>query len=84
MNIKDIEELMKLGDISSLGDTPEHRPEDWMSWKREYTRTLCYRDRGEADVDSIVSESEEEYRDKVRQSSVDYGYLFKDGKWKIL
>ena len=79
-----IEALMRLGDISRLGYTTEHLPKDWASWEREPERTICYRDRGEVDIDSHIAESEEDYRDKVKQSSVNYGYLFKDGRWEII
>lgn len=80
---EDVKRLISLGDISVLGTTLYHSPEDWKNWKREDSHTLCYSDRGDKDIEPIRSSCVGEYIKRSKQSSVNYTYLFRDGRWEI-
>lgn len=71
--------LIALGDLSSLG--PEigqkhdfNNPRPGYEWCRAYGR-----DRGEEDVDAVISKNREEFRS--RDMGGEYFYLWSNGQW---
>lgn len=95
---KKIEELLELGDISSLGDhyDKDISTADWTKFdepdkdkreeliKKSENCTVAYKDRGE-DAPARIDENEEEYISKLGKNWEEYTYLFKedfDGVWK--
>ena len=74
-----VQELMDLGDISSLG--PEiGQKHDFNEQPRDQVNAYG-RDRGESDVSSRISDSEEDFEDLSKESAAEYFYLFRDGQW---
>lgn len=83
-----IQELMGLGNLSSLGEDigerhPFDNPYQWGTVEHEALERQCTfygRDRGEANTDARVCTNLEVYA-KLR---TEYTYLWKDGKWLVL
>jgi hypothetical protein len=77
-----IKKLLDLGDLSGLGKIPEVDETYWDASKFHHNYDLCstYASRGDEDTEAITFNNEEEYLDYY-DLSVDYIYLFKDGKW---
>jgi hypothetical protein len=64
------EELVKLGDMSVLGETE--------------SRTVYYgRDRGEEDTEGVVGDTLEEVWDHMLDHMIEYTYVFDCGKWWV-
>lgn len=80
-DIKTINKLLDLGDLSVLGEKPEHDPKDWDSYSSDYTRCKTYKDRGENNIDArefdFVDDVEEYY------DWSEYHYFFIDGEWYV-
>lgn len=99
-NYKDeakIRELMKLGDISSLGAMPIDNPRAWeplgvmygdKDWEKRmkevHPEDMCdtYKSRGE-DCPARESKNELTYLLLMRDCWGDYAYLFENGKWTV-
>lgn len=63
-----VEALMELGDLSSLGSNLQN--------------TVAYaRDRGEEKVPPVVGKTFDRIRKEIDH---EYAYLFKDGKWHVI
>ena len=79
-NVGIINELMELGDLSSLG---EHLYAAGHTWSApiEGVCVAYGRDRGEKGVESRVFKSIEQYNRNADNSGVNYQYLFEDGMW---
>ena len=86
-NEKVINELLDLGDLSSLGNNPVS---DKQYWKRQsnpfefqYNEEFCiaYRDRGETDVDAKEFNSFDEFKEVFPYLQEEYNYVFMNGKW---
>lgn len=94
-----IRELMKLGDISSLGTEPVSNPDAWKmpqmaSGSFEQLVKLCmdlhpdnmcdtYKTRGE-DCPAKIHRDIKEYQKCSRDGWGEYTYLFKNGTWFVL
>ena len=76
-----INALMELGDLSSLGKTTEHRPEDWKEYYVGTDRCMTYRDRG--DSGEFCNGSKYPSLDYYLKNGdvQEYNYLYKDGTW---
>lgn len=88
---KKIEELLELGDISSLGSfyDEEISKGDWKKFdeldpvkreeliKQAEDCTVAYKDRGE-DVPARIDENEEEFISKLGKCGEEYNYLYKE------
>lgn len=84
-NEETVNQLMKLGDISCLGNKPISKPEYWeeKGYKLNPDYTLAYRDRGESNVNSkIIPLSKYNFNDD--SMFINYMYLFRNGKWYYL
>lgn len=81
-DIEKVEELLSFGDMSYLSS--KINPEGEHSFdKPEDDVTVFYgRDRGETDVDSVVTSMDELHSIKY-SSCIDYLYLFSDGEWSV-
>ena len=73
-----IRSLMKLGDLSSLGEKIG-RKHDFMATGNAGTCTAYGRDRGEKGTEAQLYTDEAEFLKDDRGQ--DYTYLFKEGKW---
>jgi hypothetical protein len=84
-----IRELMKLGNISTLGKIVgkkhpfdlDHLPNGYDIWKKRWGH-MCNaygRDRGEDDNASILCKNLEEFNDL----SEEYNYLWENGRWVV-
>lgn len=96
---KKIEELLELGDISSLGSyyDEEISKADWNKFdmpdrdvfiKKAENCTVAYKDRGE-DCPARIDEDEEEFISKAGKCGEEYMYLFKEDysgvyRWHIM
>lgn len=91
-----IKELMSLGDMSSLGTTTEHDPEDWNRRCAEipkttdyfYVRCEIYKDRGDEDADALVFANKAEFLYEMSYevrgwTDEEYHYIFMDGDWYL-
>lgn len=76
-DVEKINALLDEGDMSSLGR--EIGSKHSFDSKPEGECNFYRRDRGETDVDAIVSENVQEYLNL--ESDQEYSYLFKDGEW---
>lgn len=78
-----VKALMELGDISALGITTEHKPEDWKNWYTENERCVIYRDDGEENTDALEFASLKDYIAWLKGGNLDqeFFYLFDSGKW---
>lgn len=79
--IKDIDELLNLGDLSSLGPIPTSCPEVWDNIPGDYQGCVAYSDRDEDNCDAQTCNDIEVYFDWARNCWADYVYLYKDNKW---
>lgn len=80
-NVGIINELMDLGDLSSLGENVN--PSGPHSF-RNPERGVCIaykRDRGEKNVDGEIYEDLGAFEDAMGDYGCDYQYLFEGGKW---
>ena len=77
-----VEELLSYGDMSYL--TSELHPEGEHSFEKpEQGVTVFYnRDRGETDVDSVVT-TMDEYLSVKYASCIDYQYVYSGGQWWV-
>ena len=80
-DIEKIEELLSFGDMSTL--QPSIHPQGTHTFeKREDGVCLFYnRDRGETNVDAVVSSMDELH--SIYYNSVDYYYLYSGGNWFV-
>ena len=81
-DIEKVKELLSFGDMSYL--TANIHPEGEHSFaKPEDGVTVFYnRDRGESDVDSVIT-TMDEYHSVKYSSCIDYLYLFSGGHWWV-
>ena len=79
-NVGIINELMELGDLSSLGENLYAAGHTWAA-PIEGVCVAYGRDRGEKGVESRVFKSIEQYNRNADNSGVNYQYLFDNGKW---
>lgn len=84
-NEKVINELLDLGDLSSLGNNPVG---DKLYWKNkepfyDFNEEFClaYRDRGETNVDAKEFNSFDEFKQAFPDLQEEYNYVFMNGKW---
>ena len=79
-NVDIINELLKLGNLSTLG---ENLYADGHTWAApiEGVCVAYGRDRGEKGQEDIVFEDLGEFEDSASNSWADYQYLFDNGKW---
>lgn len=81
---EDVEALLELGDISTLGEQPYSDPELWDldKWASGYWKTTkgccTYKGRGDKDVDALIFKK---LSDIAPNYGAEYIYIFKDGKW---
>lgn len=82
---KTIRQLLDLGDLSSLGNTPEANENAWKGYFTHQDPNLCiaYRTRGDKDVDFKTCAGFSKYIEAGNDHGVDYLYLFdtKENKW---
>lgn len=83
-----IDELLDLGDLSVLGETPDTIPEYWTSDDTEVQAKMSsgefcvsYRDRGESNIDAKEYDSERDYYKAANFLWAEYIYLFKNDRW---
>lgn len=84
-----VENLLDLGDLSSLGEKPISKPE---LWDRDYpnyyedSKLYCisYKDRGEKGVDAIYNKSLGEIQSMCYSRYIDYCYIWKNNKWYLI
>lgn len=86
-NEKVINELLDLGDLSSLGNNPVS---DKLYWGRKFDPfnfqnneefCIAYRDRGEDDIDAKEFNSFEDFKQAFPNLQEEYNYVFMNGKW---
>lgn len=79
---ENMEKLLALGDISTLGRKPESDPELW-DFKKEDNSEYCraYKDRNESDIDAATYPNARDYENEL--GDVQFCYLLKDGKWQV-
>ena len=81
---ENLDKLMELGDLSTLGEVPTSDSKGWDDYNYVKRNRCClaYRDRGETDVDSLKFASEEEFKKECAAGfEEECNYLYKDGKW---
>jgi len=79
-----VNKLMQLGNLSQLCEDMCPLPTiDYHTFDNPQSNVcVAYgRDRGEKDQEAIVFEDLGEFEDSVKNSWVDYQYLFEDNKW---
>jgi len=79
-----IEQLMALGDLSSLGEKPVSDPKAWTDHTIDTTKCVAYKDRGEntpAQVHTGLKEYLNDLKDGLQE---EYNYLFYRGIWHEL
>jgi hypothetical protein len=81
-DVEKVEELLSFGDMSYLA--PKITPDGIHNFENpEQGVTVFYsRDRGETDVDSVIT-SMDEYRSVKYSSCIDYLYVFTNGNWWV-
>jgi hypothetical protein len=81
-DIEKVKELLSFGDMSFLA--PKVTPDGIHNFNTpEQGVTVFYgRDRGESDVDSVIT-SMDEYLSVKYSSCIDYQYIFSDGHWLV-
>ena len=81
-DIEKVKELLSFGDMSFLA--PKVTPDGIHNFNNpEQGVTVFYgRDRGESDVDSVIT-SMNEYHSVKYSSCIDYQYIFSDGHWWV-
>jgi hypothetical protein len=83
--VKKIESLLKLGNLSVLGTELGKRHKFDTKWDDEKTKDWCLaygRDRRDKDQEAVISQNEKEFLTLTDDSWGEYAYLFIDGKWK--
>jgi len=83
-NLSVINKLISLGNLSQLCENIDPTPTiDYHTFDNPQSNVcVAYgRDRGEKDQEAIVFEDLGEFEDSVKNSWVDYQYLFDNGKW---
>lgn len=80
-----VDELISLGDVSSLGRKPISAPELWSrdSWTLGGTMTPAYRDRGEIGCEARTYSDDEAYVRAMPDRGAEWAYLFCDGEWLV-
>lgn len=85
-----IDELLDLGDLSSLGNNPMTVSDYWTSddpYVRDqaFSGEFCisYRDRGETNIDAKVYNSSRECYKDARSCWAEFLYLFINNKWFV-
>lgn len=73
-----INELLDLGDMSTLGTKPVATWTDTFQYDED--KCYTYRERGELNVDARTFNSVDEYLDRCQE---DYTYLYKNGRWYV-
>lgn len=76
-NPKSVDKLMKLGDLSILGEIPEDDPNLWQNSENS-NKCRTYKGRGDKDWQSQIYRNPKEAVENVGQS---YNYFYIDGKW---
>lgn len=77
-----IDDLLNLGDLSSLGETAETFPDYWTGDAASSPEfCISYRDRGESNVDAKEYDSERDFYKAADSLWAEYIYLFKNGEW---
>lgn len=85
-----IDQLLELGDLSSLGNNPISSPRLW-SHSAESMRDLlsgefcmAYKDRGEEDVDAKIFENVDDYKKVFSDNiGIEYLYLLEGNDWFV-
>lgn len=77
-NESNLDALMDLGDLSTLGTTPVEDPNGWTSGHDE-TKCITYKSRGETDVDALEFDNIEDFNKNVPEE--EYNYIFQQGEW---
>ena len=83
---EDVEKLLELGDLSSLGNIPVSDPSQWdldmwisdLSKDELSNKCVSYRDRGDKDIEPKTSTS---LKDIIEKYDAEFIYIFKDGRW---
>lgn len=83
---KVINQLMDLGDLSTLGNNPVSDKKYWNSFEYQltgYNEEFCvaYRDRGETNIDAREFNSFDEFKEAFPYIQEEYNYVFMNGKW---
>lgn len=83
-----IDQLMKMGNLSSLGRCPEEDPNGWdlhASINNADSHALCvsYKARGDKGEESYSCANEEGFLEHALHSDIEYIYLFRDNRWLI-
>lgn len=84
---KNADQLLALGDLSSLGVNPVSSPRLWdraeESMRDALSGEYCiaYKDRGEEGVDAREYGSLKDYENAMDDGWIEYAYLLKDGAW---
>lgn len=84
---KVIRQLLDLGELSSLGNTPVSNPEDWRKFRIDPEHIMCkaYKDRGDVDVDFNTVNSLDDYIMAGNERDADYIYVFTlEHNWKYI
>lgn len=80
---EEVDKIMSLGDISSLGKYLEPTDPNHSFDTPQKDVTVAYgRDRGEDGVEARVDASEKDYFVQENDWDIEYKYLWKDGKWE--
>ena len=80
---KKVEELIALGDISSLGSKISTDKPHSFDDPVEDVVVAYGRDRGETDVDANINDTLESFTESMH-SGEEWGYIFKDGEWLVI
>lgn len=94
------EQLIELGDISSLGETYDQEMSklDWRRFDadltdeekkkidliRGFAYTITYKDRGEEGIEARIDNSIEEFINSTKMCGGEYAYLYRFGNWEVL
>ena len=80
-----VDELISLGDISSLGRKPISAPELWSrdSWTLGGEMTPSYKDRGESGCEARTYSDDEAYVTAALYRGAEFIYLLCDGEWLV-
>lgn len=83
-NEENLDILMALGDLSTLGEVPTSDPKGWDDYDYVKSNRCClaYKDRGETGVDSLIFNSEKEFKEEYKNGlEEECNYLYKNGQW---
>ena len=83
-DVKKINKLLKLGDLSQLGENPQSKKEFWEDSTKLGNNCLAYNDRGEK-THSQVFKTYKEFKSIYKGCWCEYIYLFdvKTHKWQV-